>query len=184
MKRILAVAGFFAMVLMLPALSSAQVTSDATLSVSATVASSISMVLDTDTTNGGVALTGSGTNAATLAFGDISAFGTISTSGVTRGAVAVESDTNYTVSSPFDVYVAEANDPSSGGYDLTAQLGTADSTNTWKIDGTQVTDTGTISISTGASYGTDVSHTLSLTVPMSEATGSVTNSISLIATAN
>ena len=83
----------------------------------------------------GVALTGAGTNAATMALGAISAYNTISTPGVTRTLSAAD----FTVSSPFGVKVIKAN-TSSANYTLAAALGSADTTNTWRINATRVDD--------------------------------------------
>ncbi len=79
-------------------------TASGTLGVSATVASSISMTFVTDAS--GVALGGTGTNAATLAFGSIQAYGGVVPTNATR---TVNGTTSFTYSSPFDINVAEEN---------------------------------------------------------------------------
>ena len=56
------------------------------------------------------------------------------TTGVTRTIAA----SNFTVSSPVDVMVTKANS-TSANYTLTAQLATADATNTWTVGGVTVT---------------------------------------------
>src|SRR6185503_9401150 len=89
--------------LMLPAFAAAQDTSSGTLTVTATVESSIGLTFENDAA--GVALTGAGTNAATMSLGAISAYNTVSTPGVTRTVAA----SNFTVSSPFGVKVVKAN---------------------------------------------------------------------------
>lgn len=178
MKKIITFAALLAAFTMLAGRASAQVTSSGTLTVSATVTSSISMVLDSDSS--GVALTGSGTNAATLAFGSVSAFNTEPTN--VTGSYD-NTNSQFTVTTPFDVYVTQANGTSSN-YTFAAALHTSDSTNTWKIGGTTLTTTSQ-SISTTDSYGANVSHVLSLTIPYATANSTaISEQIDLMATAN
>jgi hypothetical protein len=152
-------------------------TATGTLGVTATVASSIKMVFNTDAA--GVALGGAGTNAATLAFGTVSAYGTIATPNVTRTATA----TTFTVSSPFDVNVIKANS-SSTNYTLTAALASADAVNTWLIGSTTLTTTAQQLTATGA-YTTNVPYTLALTIPFTVADATViSNTINFVATGN
>ena len=168
----LAIAGM----LLLPVMASAQ-TSSGTLTISATVQSSISMYF---TTNGsGVSLTGSGTNAATLAFGNISAYGTLAAN-VSRSVGA----TNFTVSTPFDVSVEKSNS-SSANFSLTAQLGSADATNTWALGATTITNGSAATVAATGSYGAAGSaYTLNLTVPLAASAGAIGNTINFVATAN
>jgi hypothetical protein len=156
--------------------AAAQDTSTGTLTVTATVESSIGLTFENDPA--GVALTGAGTNAATMALGSISAYNAISTPGVTRTVSA----SDFTVSSPFGVKVVKAN-TSSANYRLEAALGSTDTTNTWKINATTLT---TSSQSLGASYGygSPVAHTVYLTVPFTASTGAITRVLNLTATAN
>src|SRR5262245_33925311 len=93
----------------------AQLTANGTLTVTATVQGSIGLVFNSDAA--GVALSaGAGTNTATLAFGNISAFGTIA-----AGIVRTTTATTFTVSSAVDVLVTKTNS-ASANYKLTAQL--------------------------------------------------------------
>src|SRR5438045_7288246 len=100
-------------------------TATGTLTVSATVNGSINLVFNSDAS--GVALTGAGTNAATLAFGNVSAYGAVN-AGVTRTTAA----TSFTVSSPFDVLVTKSNS-ASANYTLKAQLNAADALTPCKL---------------------------------------------------
>ncbi len=153
-------------------------TATGTLGVTATVAASIKMVFNTDAS--GVTLGGAGTHAATLAFGTVSAYGTIATPNVTRTATA----TTFTVSSPFDVNVTKANSASSN-YTLTAQLAAADAVNTWTVGGTAVTSASAASITTTGAYATNVPFVLALTVPFTVADATViSNTINFTATGN
>ena len=162
--------------LLAPSLVSAQDTSSGSLTVTATVASSIGLTFEDDAA--GVALTGAGTNAATMALGTISAYGTIATPGVTR----TRSATDFTVSSPFGVKVVRANG-SSANYTLAVALASADATNTWRVNATTLT-TANQNLGASYSYGSAVSHTMSLTVPFTASTGAISRVLNFTATAN
>jgi hypothetical protein len=161
----------------LTATATAQDTSGGTLTVTATVDSSISLTFENDAS--GVSLSGAGTSAATLAFGAVSAYETISTSGISR---SVNGTTNYTISSPFGVKVVKANS-ASAAYTLAAALSSADANNTWKIGSTTLSTTSATVAST-QSYGSAVSHTLNLTITHALAAGAVSNGLNFTATAN
>ena len=163
--------------LTVPSLAAAQLNSaSGTLTVTATVESSIGLTFENDAA--GVSLTGAGTNAATMALGSISAYGTIATPGVTRTLSA----SDFTVSSPFGVRVIKAN-TSSANYTLAASLGSADSTNTWRINAVSLT-TSNQNLGTTYGYGSSVAHTMSLTVPFTASTGAVSKVLNFTATAN
>lgn len=161
--------------LAMPVISAAQ-TASGTLAVTATVQSSISMVFNTDTN--GVALTGTGTNAATLPFGNISAYGTLSAN-VSRTVAA----SSFTVSTPFDVLVSMANS-SSANYTLKAQLNSADAVNTWALSGTGIGSATQATLTSTGTYGSAAAYTLALTVPFSSAASSISNTINFVASAN
>jgi hypothetical protein len=117
----------------------------------------IALVFDTDPS--GVALGAAGTSAATLSFGNISAFGPLS-AGVSRTSVT---STNFTVRTVFDVQVIEGG-LTSTSYTLTAQLGSTLPTGlSFKVDGVTVTNT-VSTIQTNGSYNVDLAHNLDLTV--------------------
>ena len=159
----------------LPGVVGAQ-SSSGTLTVTATVASSIAMTFEND--GAGVALSGAGTNAATMAFGNVSAFGTIATGGVMRTVGAAD----FTVSSPFGVRVVRANS-SSANYTLAASLASADATNTWTVNSTALTTTNQ-NLGTSYSYGSAVTHTLYLLVPFTASTGAISKVVNFTATSN
>ena len=173
-KHLLRAAAVAASLVTIPAFAAAQ---DAgTLTVTATVDSSIGMTFENDPA--GVALTGASTNAAALSFGAISAYNTIATPRVTRTV----SSSDFTVSSPFGVKVVKANS-SSTSYTLAAALGSADSTNAWRINATPLT-TSNAQLGTTYTYGTSVAHTVYLTVPFTASTGGVSKVLNFTATAN
>jgi hypothetical protein len=169
----LVMAGVFAV--SSPAL--ATVTASGTLGVSATVTSSIGLTFGTDAS--GVALGGTGTSAATIAFGSISAYGGIVPTGATR---VVNGTTSFTYSTPFDVTVTEQNS-SSSGYTLAALL-SATSPDTFAVDAITLSTTSQTITATGV-YAANAAHTLALTVPFSVANGTVINdTVNFTATAN
>jgi hypothetical protein len=165
-----------AAVLAMPMLAAAQTTASGTLAVSATVQSSISMVFNSDAS--GVPLGSSGTNAATLNFGNISAYGTLAAN-VSRSVAAA----SFTVSTPFDVLVSQSNS-ASANYSLTAQLNSADAVNSWAIGGSAVTSGAATSLTAAGSYGSSSAYTLALTVPLASGAGAINNTINFVATAN
>jgi hypothetical protein len=172
-------AGLFTGLFVMPGLASAQgQTSSGTLTVTATVQSSISLTFATDTN--GVALTGSGTNVATLGFGTVSRY-------ISPPVKVTETigTINFTVSTPFDVEVVKSN-ITSANYALTAQVQTADSVNTWMIDTfpLAIAPTAPTSLTVTGVYGTNVLHTLYLTIPFSAGASIISNSINFVATAN
>jgi hypothetical protein len=160
----------------IPSFAAAQDTANGALTVTATVDSSIALTFENDAA--GVALTGAGTNAATMALGAVSAYNTVSTPGVTRTVSAID----FTVSSPFAVRVVKANS-SSASYTLAASLGSADASHSWRVNATTLTTTNQ-SLGSSYSYGSSVAHTVYLTVPFSASTGAISKVVNFTATAN
>ena len=175
-KHLLRAAFVLATVVTVPTIAAAQDTSAGTLTVTATVESSIGLTFENDAA--GVAMTGAGTNAATMALGAISAYNTVATPGVTRTVSA----SDFTVSSPFGVKVVKAN-TSSATYTLAASLASADTTNTWRVNATTLT-TSSQNLGTSYSYGSAVAHTMYLTVPFTASTGAISKVVNFTATAN
>ncbi|HWZ42144.1 MAG TPA: hypothetical protein VNW97_01635 [Candidatus Saccharimonadales bacterium] len=175
MKKLIMIA-IAAAIMIVPSMASAQ-TASGTLTVTATVNGSISLVFNSDAA--GVALTGSGTNAATLAFGNVSAFGAVG-AGVVRTTAAA----SFTVSSAVDVNVTKANS-ASANYTLKAQLGAADATNTWQVGGVTVTNAAAATVTATGAYATNNNFPVAITVPFATASGTViSNTINYTATAN
>jgi hypothetical protein len=165
-----------AAVLLMPSFASAQ-TATGTLTVTATVNGSINLVFVSD--NAGVALTGSGTNAATLAFGNVSAFGAVA-----AGVVRTTAANSFTVSSAVDVNVTKANS-ASANYTLNAQLGTADAVNTWQVGGVTVTSAAAAPITTTGTYATNSNFAVAITIPFATTSGTaISNTINYTASAN
>jgi hypothetical protein len=180
-KKLVLVTITTAMLLMISSAAMAQAgdTATGTLTVTATVNSAITLVFNSDAA--GVALSsGAGTNNATLAFGNISAFGVVA-AGITRTVVA---GTSFTVSTPVDVLVSKANS-SSANYTLKAQLGTADATNTWQVGGNTVTNAAAATITATGTYGSNAAEAIAITVPFTTASPTaISNTINFTATSN
>jgi hypothetical protein len=146
--------------------------------------SGIAIVFDSDPA--GVTLGSTGTPAATLNIGTISAYGPLS-AGLTRSNV---SSASFTVSTPFDVNV-EIGGITSPNYTLTAQLASAAPTGlTCKIDSLTLS-TAVQTVSTAGTYNTDAQHNFSLVVSAASPAGGgpavntpLTSTINFVATAN
>lgn len=167
------------LVLAIFSLTAQAATSSGTLTVTATVNGSINLVFNTDAS--GVTLTGSGTNAATLAFGNVAAYG-----GCPTNVTCTPGASNFTVSSPVDVAVYERNS-ASASYTLKAALGTADGTDTWSVGGTTITTTATQITATGTytTTGTGTNYAVQITIPYTVANGTnISNTINYTATSN
>ncbi len=144
----------------------------------------ISLVFDTDA--GGVTLGNSGTSAANVNFGTISAFGPLAP-GVTRPSVTAA---NFTVQTIFDVQVIQGG-LTSTSYTLTANLAAAAPTGfSYTVDAVTLT-TVAQTIQANATYNTDVAHNLGLVVSTAAAGGGgpvvgtpITATINFTATAN
>lgn len=178
MNRAVRLVVFAFMILVAVGHLSAQQTGTGTLTISATVQSSISVILVSDAS--GVALSGSGTNAASMAFGNISAYGVSFNTGVTQTRNGM---TNFSVSTPFVVRVEKSNS-ASATYTLMATLTTADAAHVWTIDIIDLSDGVVKQLTATGTYSADVSHTLKITTPVATLAGAVSNSIGFLATAN
>ena len=178
MNRKFQLAVFLTSLILMSGLAGAQTTSSGTLAVSAQLASSIELTFVTD--GSGVALGGSGTNAASLDFGTVSRYGTLATN-VSRAI----NTTTFTVSTPFDISVTKSN-ISSSNYTLHAVLENVDAVNAYTIDAIALptSPTAAVSLTVVGAYASNASHTLALIIPFSENATTITNTIDFLATAN
>ncbi len=178
MKKLTILTFVAAMMILMSSFAGAQ-TATGVLTVTATVNSSLKLVFNSD--GSGVPLSsGGGTNAATLAFGPVSALGPIAAN-ITRSVVP---GTSFTVSTPVDVNVTKSN-VASANYTLTANLGAADAVNTWKVGGVTVTSGPAATITATGAYAANVSEAIAITIPDTTANGTViNNTITFTATAN
>ena len=176
MKKVMLLT-IFAALMMISSAAVAQTTASGTLTVTANVTGSINLVFNSD--GAGVTLGSPGTSTATLAFGNVSAFGAIS-AGIVRSTTA----TNFTVSSAVDVLVTKTNS-TSANYSLTAQLGSADAVNTWTVGGIGVTNAAAAPITATGTYAANSNFPVAITVPFTTASGTlISNTINYVATAN
>jgi hypothetical protein len=131
----------------------------ATGTINATLINKNGIALVFDSDPGGVTLGATGSSAATLNFGTVSAFGPLA-AGVTRTSVTA---TNFTVRTPFDVQVIQGG-LNTNSYTLSAQLGSALPTGfSFKVDGITLA-AGLSIIQNNGAYNVDVPHNLDLTV--------------------
>ena len=147
-----------------------------TLGVGAEIQGALSITFTTH--SGGPTLTGSGSNAASLAFGTFNSFSPNATSG---GVTKTSGSGNFSLAAGFDIQVDVANS-SSEAYTLAATLATPASANTWLIGAVDISDGSSHDLASDQPYGTPVSYVLKLTVANSAVAGSINNSISFTAT--
>lgn len=140
----------------------------------------IQMVLNSDAS--GVTLGGTGTSSATLAFGNISAYG------AAPANVTITNQTStFTATTYFDVDVQESGlTDANNGYTLSADVTSLISGVTLQIDGTTLTTTSQ-NLSGAGTYATNVQHSISAVVPTSGGPTpgtQLTATINLVATSN
>ena len=157
-------------------------TAAGSLTVTATVTSSLSLSFATAT--GGVTLTGAGTNAATLAFGTISAYGT-EPSNVTVATSGSLCSSCFIASTPVSISVIQA-DGASSNFTLTAQLGSSDAYSWGVGTSSALNNTTPTTISATGAYGAGGNtFQVLLGVPTSTTNStSISNTINFVATAN
>ena len=126
--------------------------------------------------SGGLSVSGAGTGTATVNFGNVSAYKTL-TPGVSRSLAS----TDYSISTQFGVLVTKAGGPSPN-YTLRARLLLAHAL-TWRIDGVDMT-TSYATVAYTQPYASTMSHSLEFVVPFSYASGVVTTTLQVLAIAN
>ncbi len=144
-------------------------TDSGTVAVTATTVGSVNLTFVTDAA--GITLGGSGTSAASIAFGSVQAKGGTVPTGVTK---TLNGATSWTLSTPFDVVVTLSNSASTA-YTLNVSLNTADAINTWALNATVLTATPAALTATGTFGSTP--YTLNLTIPNSATAGAISNTI-------
>ncbi len=146
------------------------------LTVTATVNSSIAFQFASD--SNGVSLSGITNNTngtastATLAFGGVTEYGTAST-GVTVNTTPASAlcTSCWSVSSPVDIDIVQANGASSN-YTLKAALqGTPANGEALSVDGGSALTTTAVSVTATGSYSSNASHTVTLGIPSSATSG-------------
>jgi hypothetical protein len=139
----------------------------------------VSLLMTFTSDASGVTLGGLGIGSATLGFGTVQAFGGTAPTGVTRSVVG----NTWTVSTVFDIQVTGVGivNPT---YTLTAKLQSSDAVNTWKMGSVTLNGTSFSTLSTASPYLTLVPWTLSITIPFSGPSGSISNTVNFLATGN
>ena len=141
------------------------------------------LVLQISSDASGIALSGSGTSSTSLLFGTVRAFGGTVPSGVTSSVGA----SSWTLNTTIDVQVSKGSfdilDAFSTSYTLTARLLAADALNTWKLNSLTLSPANGTITSTGV-YTSSPAYSFSLTIPFSESSGTINNTLQLTAVAN
>lgn len=150
-------------------------TSSGTLTVTATVESSINLTIE----SAGGTTSGTGTAAASSALGNISKYGSAPT-----GFTLARGASDWTISSTVGVKVDKAN-LTSTDYTLTAQLGSAPASGvTWKLNGSTLSDSGATTLTSTGTYGSTGSYSWDIVVADSAAAAAIDNAINFTATSN
>src|SRR6202140_2338780 len=139
-------------------------TGSGTLGVTATIQGSINLTFVTDAS--GLAVTGTTTSTASLAFGAVRMYGGTVPANVTKTVNA----TSFDLSTPFDVRVDLANSASTT-YTLAVILSAADGVNTWTLGPTDISAGASHAVTSTGTYGSALPYTLKLTIPATEAAG-------------
>ncbi len=162
----------------LTGIANAQTTASGSLGVTADIEGSINLIFTTATS--GFTVTGTGTAVASLPFGDVQMYGGTVPTNVTR---TLTGKTAFTLSTPVNVEVDLANQ-TSDDYSLLANLNSADIVNTWTFNAIAVTSSGTTPQISAGTYGTAAPYVFAVTIPASNTSGSLTNTLNFTATAN
>ena len=173
MKKSLVVA-FAVMMFAFAGVASAD-TSSGTLTVTATVNSSIDLTIE----SAGGTTSGLGTASATSDLGSISKYGSAPT-----GFTLARGASNWTLSSTVGVKVNKAN-LTSTDYTLTAQLGSAPNSGVaWKLNGSTLSDSSATTLTSTGTYGSTASYSWDIVVADSAAAAAIDNAINFTATSN
>ena len=150
-------------------------TSSGTLTVTGTVESSISLTIE----SAGGTTSGTGTDAATSALGNISKYGSAPT-----GFTLARGASDWTISSTVGVKVDKAN-LTSTDYTLTSQLGAAPGSGiTWKLNGSTLSDSAATTLTSTGTYGSTGSYAWDIVVAYSAAAAAIDNPFAFTASPN
>ena len=158
--------------------ANAQVQSTGNLGVTANIEGSINLLFSTATS--GFAVTGTGTATASLPFGNVQMYGGTPPTNVIR---TLTGKTAFTLTTPVNVEVDLANSTSTS-FGVLVNLTSADAVNTWSFNSIAVTDIGAVQQVTLATYGAATPYNLAVTIPANNNSGSLTNTLIFLATAN
>jgi hypothetical protein len=165
--------------LLLPMAAMAQVTSDPTLAITATLQSTMQVQIVSATSN--PVTFGGTTAAATLALGNVSAFGAESLP--TNVTQVTTPGTNFVLTIPFAVVGYGANVTQTGFTYVSTRTKAGSDGNTWAIGGTTVPASGGTA-SSHVLWNATTNYSLTITVPTSTAAGAIGDTITFTATAS
>jgi predicted secreted protein len=166
---------FAVLAVMIFAATSFAATASGTLTVTGTLDSSVTLVVQ----SAGGTTSGTGTAAATSALGSISKYGSAPT-----GFTLARGASNWTLSSTVGVQVDKAN-LTSTDYTLTAQLGSAPASGVaWKLNGSTLSDSAATTLTSTGTYGSTGSYSWDIVVADSAAAAAIDNAIDFTATSN
>ena len=163
------------------AVAGAQTTNNGSLALTGEVQGSITMSFHQHTDGGFTLNSGDGTGTAAASLSTVSMYGTAD--GIVAGTNFVKSSqaNGFTLTGPVDIQVDKAN-VTSDGFNLTAQLQTADSSE-WTLAGTSLSSSSPASVVTGGTYAVRTPLTLAVKFPSSMNAAAVTNTINFVVTA-
>lgn len=159
-----------------PMVSQAQ-TASGTLNAQVINKSGIWLIFNSDPS--GVTLGNAGTSAASLGFGTVAMYMTTPPTGVSLARTV----TNFTVSTPFDIFV-DVGGVTSTSYRLQASLQSTPGVYTYKIDALTLSTAAVTIAAADPNYRANVQHILSLTIPNTAPAGVVNNTVNFTVTAN
>jgi hypothetical protein len=136
-----------------------------------------SLTLTFQTVGGGLSLSGSGTDTASMNFGTVSAYAPLG-AGITRSNGA----TDYTIGSDFGLMVVKNGRGGGPNYLVRARL-TGSNPLTWSINGVAMTTTLT-TVANNQPYGSTVPYALEFVVPVASAAGAASATFEVQAIAN
>jgi hypothetical protein len=148
------------------------------LGVTATIEGSINLLFSTAT--GGFAVTGTGSGTASLPFGNVEMYGATVPTNVVR---TLTGKTAFTLTTPVNVEVDLANS-TSATFGVLVNLTNDDAVNSWTFNTVAVSLAGSTQQVTLANYATATPYNLAVTIPASNTSGTLTNTLIFTATAN
>ncbi|MEA2237852.1 MAG: hypothetical protein QOC81_2576 [Thermoanaerobaculia bacterium] len=176
MKKVI-IGCFVVAVLAVPTFVKAADTATGTLAVTGTVASSISLTVETGTV--GPVLTGTTTNAASIDLGTtFSKYGTTPT-----GFTKTRQATTWTLASDFKVKVVQANS-ASATYTLVTNLDADPGTVTWTSGALPYVAVAAHNLTSTGAYGTASNYAWTIVIPDALVTPDLANTMHFDATAN
>lgn len=178
MKKFILTGSLVVAMLAIPTFARAADTATGTLAVTGTVASSISLTVETGTV--GPTLTGAGTDTASTDLGTtFSKYGSTPT-GFTKTS---QGTTSWTLTSDFGVRVEKANS-ASAAYTLVANLSTDPGLVVWNVNASPFVAVAAQNLTSTGTYGSTANYAWSIVIPDNLTTPNLANTINFLATSN